>query len=308
MRIKVGVLISYDYQYALRCIHQVYAAADCITLALDKEYRTWNGGTFTVNESFFHALQEMDVAQKIEVYRDNFYVPGLSAMENETRERNLLAEKMGLKDGWHIQVDADEYFVDFGRFVEYLHAIEPVVKGHKVTIMADWITLFKKDERGYYVVISGEGNRVPIATNYPVYDNARVSHHPSMIHIECSHCVLHESWSRSDDEIRQKLSGWGHTTDFNTDDYMRFWQSITPFNAPYIKDFHPLPWQRNSWHALEFVAGGLDALIEEYQVHDYGANMHADIRKLKKSLSLCKLKVRQLRSFVHHVLKLWLKR
>lgn len=303
MRIKVGILISYDYQYALRCIQQVYDAADSITLALDKECRTWNGGTFTVNESFFHALQEIDVSRKIEVYRDNFYVPELSAIENETRERNLLAEKMGRKDGWHIQVDADEYFVDFSRFVEYLHVIESTVKRHKVIIMADWVTLFKKDEQGYYVVISGKGNKVPIATNYPVYDNARVSHHQKMIQIPCSHRILHESWSRSDKEIQQKLRSWGHSSDFNTDNYMQFWQSVTPFNAPYIKDFHPLPWQRESWHAMKFTAGGLDELIAEYkQEHEVRADN--DIQTLKKSLSLRNLLVRNFKVFIHHILEL----
>jgi hypothetical protein len=33
-------------------------------------------------------------------------------MECDTRERNMLAKYMG-EGGWHVQIDADEYFADF---------------------------------------------------------------------------------------------------------------------------------------------------------------------------------------------------
>jgi hypothetical protein len=36
-------------------------------------------------------------------------------MENETRERMMIAQRMG-EGGWHVQVDSDEYFLDFGTF------------------------------------------------------------------------------------------------------------------------------------------------------------------------------------------------
>lgn len=303
MKIKVGILISYDYPYAIECVKRLYEGADQIVLAIDEKLRTWNGGTFEIDPSFFEAIEQIDTHSKIEIYRDNFYIPELSTMQNETRERNLLADRMGREQGWHIQVDSDEYFVDFPKFVNYLHTIEKAVAHKKVTIQADWITLFKKDKNGYYIVSSGKGNRVPIATNYPHYEVARAGSPAEMIHIECSHPVLHESWSRSDAEIAEKLGSWGHNTDFDTTAYLEFWRSVTPYNAPFIKDFHPLPWQREAWHALEFVAGELDDLIHTYEKAWNDQAMAAlDKRSLKKAMRSRNIAYRGLR-FIYRKLK-----
>lgn len=124
-KIHVGILISYDYQYAPTCIRQIYNHADRITLAIDVNRRTWNGEKYAMSEDFLKGIKASDPERKIHIYEDDFSIPGLSAMENDTRERNMLAERMGsAEDQWHIQVDSDEYFVDFGAFVSFLHAIE----------------------------------------------------------------------------------------------------------------------------------------------------------------------------------------
>ncbi|MDP2088173.1 MAG: hypothetical protein Q8J84_02100 [Flavobacteriaceae bacterium] len=55
---------------------------------------------------------------KIEFYFDNFYVPKLTPMQCETRERNMLPKKMGR--GWLIPLDIDEYIYDFKTISNYL--------------------------------------------------------------------------------------------------------------------------------------------------------------------------------------------
>jgi len=107
MLIKVGFLVSYDYNYLRTSLPLVYAEADSVSLAIDKQRRTWNGGSFTIDDAFFEWLKSMDTKKKIRIYEDDFFDPNLSAIENDSRERNMLAKFMG-EGGWHVQVDADE--------------------------------------------------------------------------------------------------------------------------------------------------------------------------------------------------------
>lgn len=51
-KIHVGILISYDYQYAPTCIRQIYNHADRITLAIDVNRRTWNGEKYAMSKDF----------------------------------------------------------------------------------------------------------------------------------------------------------------------------------------------------------------------------------------------------------------
>ena len=40
-------------------------------------------------------------------------------LKNDTRERTMLSEKMGIGN-WLIQIDSDEYFIDFEDFIKQL--------------------------------------------------------------------------------------------------------------------------------------------------------------------------------------------
>ena len=46
-------------------------------------------------------------------FTKTLFIEGMQPMELETRQRNMMAEKMG-SGGWHIQMDGDEYAYDFG--------------------------------------------------------------------------------------------------------------------------------------------------------------------------------------------------
>lgn len=115
--IKIGFLISYDYQMLKTSLPLVYASADEIFLAIDYKRRTWSGNSFEISDDFFSWIEIFDKDKKIHIYEDDFYDPSLSVKDNDTRERNMLGIRMG-SGGWHLQVDSDEYFVDFSMFVE----------------------------------------------------------------------------------------------------------------------------------------------------------------------------------------------
>ena len=126
-KIQVGFLMSYDYEKLKYSIPPVYKEADTIYLALDNKQRTWKGNRFEIDKDFFTWIETFDTAKKIKIYRNNFYIPELSTLQNDTRERYLLAKEMGIGN-WLIQVDADEIFIDFKGFVNTLKKKQLVFK------------------------------------------------------------------------------------------------------------------------------------------------------------------------------------
>ena len=89
---------------------------------------------------------------------------------------------------------------------------------------------------------------MPFATTKPEYSNARRNSHFNHI---SPFFVLHETWSRSIDDLRQKLDSWGHEKDFESKSaYLEFWASMNEENFNLALDFHPL--RKGVWHKLRF--------------------------------------------------------
>lgn len=242
-QIKVGFLVSYDYEYLKISLPLVYESADIIAVAIDKNRETWSGEKFDIDPLFFDWLKEIDKDNKIQIYEDVFAISDLSNMECETRERNMLAQFMG-DGGWHVQIDSDEYFLDFAEFVASIRGVETE---YPIQIYGRWITLYQKDDMGYLYTDSQE--YFPAATNYPHYETARKSSAKEFKYLESK--VLHQSWARGEDEILFKLKSWGHKTDFNVEAYFQFWKSINRHTYKYVRSFHPL--DRWIWQTLEYV-------------------------------------------------------
>ena len=145
-QIKVGFCVAYDWHFLEYAIPQIYTQADLICLSIDVNRTSWGGNEFEFDEEGFkNLINRLDTSHKIKVYRDNFSLPELSPMQNEVRQRNKIAEFMG-KGGWHIQLDADEYFLDFGKFVSFLHSSKFT---RPVNICCPLYILFKQINSGY---------------------------------------------------------------------------------------------------------------------------------------------------------------
>lgn len=245
--IKIGVLISYDYEYFKHSLPCYYKHAHKIVLAIDKERKTWSGEKFEIEPAFFDWIEKIDTDKKITLYEDKFYDPGLSTAECDTRERNLLAKQLG-EGGWHIQIDSDEYFTNFKEFVGFLRTKEPVAQKEAVQIFTPFITLFKKLEDGF-LVIDGRTENIAMATNKPEYHYIR--NVKDVKKINSPSLVTHQSWARSHNELQKKLGSWGHRDDFNTESYLKLWDTIDNFNYKYIRNFHPLT--PTVWPALSLI-------------------------------------------------------
>src|SRR5262245_14657349 len=138
--IKVAFCAAYDWYFLKHSLPPVYKEADLILIAIDKDRISWAGKKFAIDEkAFADFLREIDTEGKIRLYEDDFHQPDLTPMENEVRQRNLMAKAMG-EGGWHLQLDSDEYFVDFSGFVNYLKNLSV---SRPINVVCPLLILFK---------------------------------------------------------------------------------------------------------------------------------------------------------------------
>lgn len=274
--IKVGFLISYDYEYLKNSLPLVYEHVSYIAIAIDKKRLTWSGNSFDIPDAFFDWLNAFDTDKKIQIYEDDFYVPELSPLECDTRERTMLGAFMG-KGGWHVQIDTDEYFLDFKAFKDYL--IKYIDYDVKTLVQVPVHTIFKQDDNGSFLVVDNT-EYFPLATNYPEYERARYPKEYSS-HV-ISTPILHQSWGKELEQIKKKIYNWGHKNDFDTDAYLKLWLFIDSFTYKYIKNFHPI--YPEMWGCLEFIPEiSIPELIIVMKEHE---NHKKEENNLKKCLCI----------------------
>lgn len=245
-KVQVGYLVSYDYELLKTSLVTTYYESDAIFLAIDKNRKTWNGESFVIDDSFFEWLAAFDTEKKINIYEDDFYVPSFTTMQCEIRERKMLAEKMGVGN-WIVQVDCDEYFVDFRKFVSDLRKYDAYLinpEKHPIQICAYWIMLYKYTEKGILYV--DKPLKAIFATNYPDYVNGRRINNRQ---IYTNNIILHESLSRTEEELRFKFQNWGHNVDVNKD-FLNKWLIINENNYMNYKDFYYM--QAERWKKLAY--------------------------------------------------------
>lgn len=231
-KIHVGFLMSYDYEKLRHSIPPVYQHADKIFIALDEKQRTWKGNTFEIDSSFFEWIKTFDVANKITIYKDNFYIPELTTIQNDTRERQMLSEKMGIGN-WLIQVDADEFFIDFEKFVKTLKSYHHFLdnpKSKPIQIAGFLINIYKYLETGLLYV--DKPTKVMLATNYPNYKGARNTKERV---IYTNNILLHECLSRTEEELKFKFENWGHSDDLNPV-FFEKWKKANQTNYKSLKN------------------------------------------------------------------------
>ncbi len=260
-KIQVGFLVSYDYLLLKNAIPLVYQQADTIFLAIDKHRKTWNGATIEIPESFFDWIRTFDTDSKIKLYEDDFYVPELTTMQCEVRERKMMAEQMGIGN-WIIQLDADEYFINFERFVKFLRSKDHYLnqpEKKKIQIQPFHVSLYKKTENGYLYV--NEATKTVVATNFPDYKVGRKTG-GKVVYFNA--LILHESLARDREDLITKLTNWGHNTEVDLEGFMKKWDSVNESNYKDMENFFFL--EPEKWKYLDFVKGdSFEALFENFK-------------------------------------------
>lgn len=267
--IKVGFCVAYDWEMLRKSLPRIYQSADTICLSIDKKRKSWSGQFYEFNEKAFREfVNEIDISGKIKIYEDAFYMHQLSPIENDNRQRNMMATFMG-EGGWHIQIDSDEYFLNFKGFTEYLKKIDPnpVPSRKPLNINVNLIPVIKKIHSGYIFVDFSKKNieNAPLATTLPIYEAARRNGHFNHV---SPFLVIHETWARGEDQLLKKIQSWGHRDDFDKESYFKLWQALDMHNYRYISNFHPI--QPSAWPKLGFCKGiDIDSFIENMHSSEY---------------------------------------
>ena len=178
------------------------------------------------------------------------HIENVSPIDLDTRQRNMLAEKLG-KGGWHIQIDSDEYPVDFKELTSFLRKHKYLLKNPEktpVNFFVKFITLFKQTEEGFFV-ISPYTEPCFLITNQPNYINARFPKND--FHIVLDSYIIHQSWARDEEEILKKITNWGHKNDFDTKNFFDFWKNLNEDNYSSLQNFHPL--NPADWKSVKFI-------------------------------------------------------
>lgn len=273
--IKVSYLVSYDYYMLLTSIKQLYQHVDKIIIAVDKDFKTWSGNTFEISDSFFEKVRAYDSRNIIEFYFDQFYIPSLSPMECESRERNMVLKKLG--KGWKIQLDVDEYVYEFKEVKKYLNKYWFLTLFPKYTplcIHGNLITLYRELSDGYLFIDNNE--TFPFITNQTSNTHTRrndnVRNHNGNIK------VIHQSWARPENEIVKKIKNWGHRDDFDTEKYYDFWKNLNSTNYMNYMNIHPIV--PEVWKKLNFIpANSIDDFINTFAVTNH--QVLRDLSKIK---------------------------
>jgi hypothetical protein len=233
-RLSFITLLAFDYRYAFDAIASYYALADEIILAVDQSRLSWARQPFTINIDEINAfIKRADPAGKIRLVEGDFHSHD-HPMENDTQERNALSLQ-GAPGNWIVQIDADEILLNADEFAKWFEGAADTLEG--VTIGAKWITVFKQfGEQA--LVITPESEVTPIATRLRgQYNNSRWT--PQRLHVSPLK-LLHYSWGRTPEELKQKLLNWSHARDFDTADFYRKWERLTLENYQEWRDFHPI--------------------------------------------------------------------
>ncbi len=290
--IKVGFCVAYDWYLLKNGLPLIYNYADVICISIDKDRISWAGNKYEIdNKAFYSFIENIDTDKKIIIYEDNFHLSELSNMQNEVRQRNLIAEKMG-KGGWHIQLDTDEYFLNFEGFTKALKNIHDFPKGNEkpINVRAIWIPIIKKTENGYlYVDFEGKvGETFSVATNAPEYINGRNN---SFFNILLPFYCIHQTQARSLEELNTKLINWGHADNElrNVEvrsSLLKLWNSMDEYNYNRIKNCHFT--SPGIWPSLKYTkADNIYELIQNLEIPKFP---YSDVQlKLKNSVNYSRL-------------------
>jgi len=231
-------LLAFDYRYAFNAIRSYYDIADEIILGLDADRISWTGHPFYIDLVQIQAfMQQLDRSGKMRIIEGDFHSLE-KPMANETNERNELSRHCA-PGNWVVQIDSDEVLRNAAEFKHWLLATNP-----PGAVSAAWISVFK--QFGDQALVISTSEITPVATRLRgQYVNARWTKEPSTT---SPLQLLHHSWGRTPDEIKQKLQNWGHARDLDIDAFYKMWDSITLKNYQQVRNFHPLDGPR--WPGL----------------------------------------------------------
>ena len=270
MVIKAYVLAA-DPAWVEASILSYYGAVDEIVVSYDGDHLGWTGGAIPVDECLAR-LRSVDRAGKMRFVPGDYHGPVSHPMENDNRQRREALAEASKGADWVLQIDADEVMPDARDFARRLATEVPA--GHAGV---DWPmraifnrmpdgrflevrTLFGFQQSEYPGCAAVRAGATLEACRYPVgkrwrYDVRRrgidpTSRQPYVADavIPGRQAIVHFSWVRTPEQMRRKVSNWGHSTDFDAAKYVEQVWATAPRRWLRTRKFHPL--NGLAWPAL----------------------------------------------------------
>jgi hypothetical protein len=251
-------LLAYDWKYAFEAIRSYYAIADEIILGLDTDRISWSKKPFVFDDqAVAEFIAAIDTDKKIRILEGNFHAHE-APIDNDTSERRQLGAACRAGN-WVVQIDADEILLNPLELVNYLNAIP-----HDVDAWGSWLPVYKIIGNKALIVV-GFMEAAPVATRAPErYQFARVTDQTAVI---SPLNMLHLSWGRTEEELLQKLTNWGHSTDIDIEKTIGLWRATTLENYQQRRNFHPL--HSRLWQALEVIDWPPKSLVSGHGSDDW---------------------------------------
>lgn len=257
-KIGVVVIVQNDSETIERSIRSYYDYVDHIIVSTDPK-RGFSGKEIT-QDNTLEIIRSLDINNKIEILENDYYKSS-DPMENETLQRQCAVDYLSSNNGyeWILQIDADEVFLDFPSLLNNI-----INKPTKYAVFWRWITVFNLLDDGRLLIVV-DNNNLPLLERFPLghrrdvkLERARRVMRPRRFinkifswkiegGMSFNDAVLHYSYAKSPQRIKEKLRTFGHSHEFDTDAYYDLWlKSKTDWGS--IKNFHPVV--PSQWPAL----------------------------------------------------------
>lgn len=248
-------LLAYDADLIEESISSYVGIVDELLVGLDESRETWSGQKFELAPGIMPRL--CAISNKVRIVEDMYFVPGLSPLDNDTRERNMLAAHSP-DTNWFVSLDSDEILINADSFRGFLTQCRP-----DACVMGRAITVYKECSDSYLVIgKNGQIDLSPIPLATDVCESFIAARYTKQERVMSPALVLHFTWARSEAELRRKFANWGHRDDFNTDEHLKLWMEADDTTASRYKNFHPL--SPEAWPELIVVPkNALKSISEE---------------------------------------------
>jgi hypothetical protein len=277
MRLNAYVLAA-DPTLLQSSVLSYYEIVDTLIVSYDRRRIGWTGLPVPVDECLA-LLRAIDRDRKIKFVAGDFARLDRSPMENDTYQRRCALEEASTNCDWVLMLDADEVLPHPRKFLRHLR--EQVPSSYE---SVEWPMrpLFQRLPDGSFLEVCAQSGRQysefpgPIAVRPGVkliearrntalqwrFDiaqplKARIKNRLKRLmgqqpavhaHILEDEAIWHFTWSRTEHELRRKLSSWSHNLDFDTEKYLNdVWRSA-PQNWRQLQNFHPI--YPDTWPAL----------------------------------------------------------
>lgn len=240
MNLSFYTPIAYDFKYAFATILSYYDIANEIILGIDNEFISWSNKKFEFNEKIFlDKIEEIDIHKKIKIIKNNFHSNKIPKV-NDTQERNYISS-FCKKENYILGIDSDEILLNPNEFKDWFQNFDI-----SSDIECTFYNVYKmfKNELLFLKPIETTVLGTRFGNSYINFRHTSKKYKMSPLKI------LHFSWSRSEQELLQKLQNWGHSKDFNILKQLDIWRKINLENFKYEKLIHPLN-IKNAWLELE---------------------------------------------------------